>query len=162
MLEQTEIVAVQQNSTGLLESERNSIVVVPQRETVLVTTATRGPAGPTGPQGASGTGGAVEVAFSYNDATPAALVTALTDKMVYSVVLFIEVPFDGTGASLTVGDAGDTDRLMTAAENDPTLVGAHESNPAHVYGTDTPLTLSIVAGAGATQGSGIALLYIQN
>jgi hypothetical protein len=77
------------------------------------------------------------------------------------VQIHIRVPFDGIGAALTVGDAGDTDRLMAAADNDPTAVGSYTTTPAYAYGSDTGLTLGITPGAGASQGAGVLVLYIQ-
>lgn len=118
---------------------------------------TQGPIGPVGP----GASGAIEINFAFGDATPAILVTAPAGKLIFGVSLHIRVPFDGAGASLTVGDAGDLDRLMTAVENVPTSVGSNTTNPAYAYGVDTQLLLSITAGAGATQGSGLATIYIQ-
>lgn len=105
---------------------------------------------------------AVEINFAFGDATPSAITTAAAGKLIYGVSLHIKTPFDGTGAALTVGDAGQFDRLMTSAENDPYTVGGNESHPSYAYGTNTAVVLSITPGAGATQGAGVLILYIQN
>lgn len=115
-----------------------------------------------GRAGKDGSNGSVlQINFGYGDAGPAILALAAANKLVYKVQLHIKTPFDGAGASLQVGDAASPDRLMKSTENDPALVGSNETNPAYGYAVDTPLLLSINAGAGATQGSGLITLYIQ-
>lgn len=120
----------------------------------------QGPQGPVGPPGPAGAA-SVELIFAFGDATPSPITTALAGKLVYSVQVHIRVPFDGAGAALTVGDAGQADRLMKASENDVLTVGANTTAPAHAYAVDTPLSLSITPGAGATQGAGVLVLGIQ-
>lgn len=142
------------------ETPRVQHVVADRTVSGVVAVGQQGPAGATGPAGPPGAA-AVEVAFAYGDATPVALTTALSGKLVYGVQIHIRVPFNGTGAALTVGDAGDTERLMAAADNDPASVGSYTTTPAYAYGSDTGLTLSITPGAGASQGAGVLVLYIQ-
>ena len=120
----------------------------------------QGPPGPTGPAGPPGSV-AVEANFAFGDATPAAITTALAGKLVYGVELYIKTPFDGVGAQVVVGDAGQADRLMAANENDLLTVGGNHTTPAHAYAVDTPILLSITPGAGATQGAGVIVLRIQ-
>ncbi len=144
----------------VVEQPRVQTVVVDRGVAGVVAAGQQGPQGLVGPQGPAG-GAAIEVAFAYGDATPVAAATALTGRLVYGVQIHIRVPFDGIGAALTVGDAGDTDRLMAAADNDPTAVGSYTTTPAYAYGSDTGLTLGITPGAGASQGAGVLVLYIQ-
>lgn len=138
-------------------------VVVEEQVTQVVSVGEQGPTGAQGPIGLTGpSGGATtEVNFAYGDASPTMLATAVAGKLVYGVGLHIKVPFDGIGATLTVGDAGQADRLMAAGENDVTQVGSNATAPAYVYGVNTAITLSIAPGAGASQGSGTVVLYIQ-
>lgn len=137
-------------------------VRVDNEVTRVVTLGTQGPPGAAGVQGPPGSGGgAIEINFAFGDATPATLITATAGKIVYGIGVHIRVPFDGVGAQVTVGDAGDLDRLMTAVENDLTSVGSNETNPAYAYGSNTQLLLSITPGAGASQGSGLVTIYIQ-
>ncbi|MBZ0158377.1 MAG: hypothetical protein K8I29_19440 [Alphaproteobacteria bacterium] len=114
-------------------------------------------------QGAPGTdgNGMVSIPFRYGDATPKDLVVALAGKVVYSVALYITESFDGVGASLSVGDAGNAGRLMQTTENDPLSVGGYITNPSLSYGADTQLLLTINQGAGASQGAGVVLLQIE-
>lgn len=130
------------------------------RDTVERSTVFAGEQGPQGPPGSAGAA-SVEFNFAFGDATPATVVTALANKLVYSVQLHIRVPFNGTGAVLTVGDAAQPDRLMKATENDVLTAGANTTAPAHAYAVNTPVLLSITPGAGASQGAGVLILGIQ-
>ena len=72
-----------------------------------------------------------------------------------SVTIDVTTNFDGTGPEITVGDAGDVDRLMTADESDLIDTGvAYESTPNYIYtnATDTNI-LAYLTVNGATQGS---------
>jgi hypothetical protein len=120
---------------------------------------TVGRQGPAGAAGVSATG--VQVNFAWGDATPATIAVVAANKVVYGVELVITEPFDGTGASVVVGDAGQSDRLMATIENDLTQVGSSTTSPACVYGVSTAVTLTITPGAGATQGKGVVILLVQ-
>lgn len=116
-----------------------------------------GEQGPPGPPGSAD----IEVTFSFGDATPATLTTAPAGRLIYGVELYIKTPFDGTGAALSVGDAGQADRLLSSVENDISTAGGYFSTPAYAYAADTAIRLSITPGAGATQGAGVIVLRIQ-
>lgn len=152
----------------MIDDSELVVVTIEDRQVVTRDTVERaitfageqGPPGPTGPAGPPGSV-AVEAAFAFGDATPAAVTTALAGKLVYGVELYIKTPFDGIGAQIVVGDAAQVDRLMAAEENDLLATGGNHSTPAHAYAVDTPILLSITPGAGATQGSGVIVLRIQ-
>lgn len=154
------MLTAEQQAVAIVEAPRVQHIVVDRSVGGVVAAGQQGPAGATGPAGPPGAA-AVEIAFAYGDATPVALTTVTAGKLVYGVDIHIRTPFDGSGAALTVGDAGDMARLMAANENDPTAVGSYTTTPAYAYGSDTGLTLSITPGAGASQGAGILVLYIQ-
>jgi hypothetical protein len=118
--------------------------------------------GPPGRDGANGAGGRYEFRFDWGDATPKPLLTAPTGKLIERVAVYVVEPFDGTSPALTVGDAGDADRLMTTAQVDPAAVGAYEVSPGHQYGSDTEITLSITAGSGASAGSGLVVIEYES
>lgn len=140
-------------------TEETTVVVEPPPEVVVVTVGEAGPRGPQGPAGSSATG--AQMNFAFGDATPVAVTTAFAGKAVYSVEVVITEPFDGVGAAITVGDSAVANRLMTAAENDPAVVGSHTTAPAWVYGVDTPVLLTITPGAGASQGKGVIIVSVQ-
>lgn len=151
---------IETTETRVVTVEDRHVLVRDAEDTRVVFGGEQGPAGPVGPPGPAGAA-SIEFNFAFGDATPATVVTALAGKLVYSVQVHIRVPFDGAGAALTVGDAGQADRLMKASENDVLTVGANTTAPAHAYAVDTPLSLSITPGAGATQGAGVLVLGIQ-
>lgn len=108
-----------------------------------------------------GGGSAVSYSFAYGDATPAPLLVGAANKAIYSVILHILEAFNGVGASLTVGDAGQPDRLMLANQNNPAAPASYAATPDYVYGSNTQLLLSITPGAGATQGRGLLTIEVQ-
>lgn len=152
----------------MIDDSELVVVTVEDRQVVtrdviergIVFAGEQGPPGPTGPAGPPGAV-AVEAAFAFGDATPAAIVTALAGKLVYGVELYIKTPFDGVGAQVVVGDAAIADRLMAVSDNDLGAVGGNHTTPSHAYAVDTPVLLSITPGAGATQGSGVIVLRVQ-
>lgn len=99
-----------------------------------------------------------EIRFDYGDATPKTLFTVPANKLIQRVAIVIFTAFDGASPALTVGDAGDTDRLMTASQVDPSAAGTYEVSPGYKYGSDTAVTLSITPGSGATAGSGLVVI----
>lgn len=133
------------------------VVIVEDNTTVIETAAEQGPPGPAGPAGAGG----IELAFAWGDASPRTVAVATGGKLVYGVQLHIDTAFDGAGAALTVGDAGDPDRLMSASQNDPAAEGTYTSAPVHRYGSDTTVLLTITPGAGASAGAGLLTLFVE-
>ena len=107
----------------------------------------------------SGSPSIAEIAFSYGDATPRTIYTTTGTQRVWQVALSIDTPFNGTSPSLTIGDAGDADRLMAASQNNPKTSDVYSTNPAYEYTTGTAITLTIVPGAGASAGSGKIQLF---
>jgi len=53
---------------------------------------------------------------------------------VTSVTITVNTAFDDVNAEITVGDAGDNERLMTADESDLTDAFSYESSPSYIYG----------------------------
>ena len=115
-------------------------------------------AGPQGPAGTSSN--AIQVPFSWGDATPSLVSTVLSNKTVFKVELILLVAFD-TVSTLTVGDASNNQRLFASDSADLSQVGSYQSNPNYSYGTTTNVNLYLTPGVGNTQGSGLILLYIQ-
>lgn len=115
---------------------------------------------PSGSAGAAG-GGIQAIDFAWGDATPKTLLTVASGKSIFSCRINIDIAFDGTAPSLTVGPAGDPDELMPAGSNDPATVGQYEYSPGVVYGASTALFLTIVPGAGASAGRGQVIFEIE-
>lgn len=97
--------------------------------------------------------------FSFGDATPATMLIADADQLIRTVTITVTTPFNGVGPKLSVGDAGNVERLFPAAANDPTDANTEwVYTPNHRYAASTPILLSITPN-GSTQGSG--LIYIK-
>lgn len=103
---------------------------------------------------------AMKVPFAYGDATPKLIATIEAGQTVFTVQIVIQVPFNGIGAALALGDDDQGDRLMAVGQNDPLLAAEYETNPAHSYSIETDVLLTIVPGEGCTQGNGYVLLEV--
>lgn len=148
---------VQETQTRTVIREERATVQVGAESIAVVSVGTQGPQGPPG----NGTG-RTEVRFDWGDATPKNLLTVTAGKLIEKVAVYVVEAFDGTSPALTVGDAGDTDRLMTAGQVDPAAAGTYEVRPNHQYGTDTVITLSITPGSGASAGSGLVAIEYES
>jgi hypothetical protein len=99
--------------------------------------------------------------FSFGDSSPAPVYTAPSGKLITSVRINIDTPFDGIGAALQVGIAGTPGQLMASSQNDPTVASAYETSPNRQYGAATAVILTITPGTGASAGSGQVVLTIE-
>lgn len=110
--------------------------------------------------GSSGAGW-IEFPFAWGDASPRPVVVAPAGKLVFAADLHVSQAFDGDTPSLTLGDAGDVDRLMQATQNDPREIATYTVSPNYRYGADTQILLTITPGIGATAGAGLLTLFIE-
>lgn len=102
------------------------------------------------------------IAFNYGDATPKPLVTVPANTVITSVSIVITTAFDDSTATLTVGDAGNTARLMNVSDSIANSTGIYTVEPVYTYMANTQLTLSISPGT-STVGSGLVILnYKEN
>lgn len=130
------------------------------REEVVRQVVSVGSQGPRGADGRDGSIGTV-INFGFGDATPALLDVAAAGKRIYSVALHIHAGFDGSGAALQIGTAGDPGALLAAEQNDPTQAGQYVAYPDAAYPSDTSIYLTITPGSGASHGSGQVVLIIE-
>lgn len=108
----------------------------------------------------SGSDGAIRVPFNWGDATPKTIITLPANTTVFTAQIVIQTPFNGTGATLRLGDSGNLSRLIATAQNDPTSALTFTSAPAYTYTSSTSILLSITPGSSASAGSGFVLLTI--
>ncbi len=145
----------------VIESE-DVRVEIPRTRVEVVTAEKQGPAGPTGPQGPMGPAGSpgatYSADFAWGDATPIVVMSVPLNYLIVAASVVIENEFDGAGAAITIGLTSDADVLMPADGNYPDTEGRYEHNPG-VRATDGLIYLTIVPGAGATQGSGT--IYVE-
>lgn len=100
----------------------------------------------------------IDIAFQWNVTSVFPLLTVPANVIVKTVTTYIETAFDGTGATLTIGDAIDYGRLQDNI-NAYEAVG-YQSTPANKYVADTAVNLYITSGT-ATQGSGLISIELQ-
>lgn len=103
----------------------------------------------------------IAVPFAWGDASPVTIGTVPAGGRVVRIELLITTAFNGTSPSITIGDAGDADRLLAADQNLPSQVATYEVHPGHLYASSTPILLTITPGGGASAGAGTILLYFQ-
>lgn len=137
----------------------DEILVIEEDEACIITVGEQGPPGRDGVSGVSNT---ISQNFAFGDATPANLSTPIpANKLIRDVRVIFTTAFNGTGCSISIGDSGNLSRLMTTSDNNPTIAAAFEVNPQIKYGVSTQLLLTIVSGAGATQGAGQVIIDIE-
>lgn len=104
--------------------------------------------------------GVTEILFNYGDATPKNLFTVAANKIILSVSIVLGTAFDDIAATLSIGDAGNVQRLLATTDILPNEIGTYTTEPGNKYGVATAITLSITAGT-STQGSGLVVITYQ-
>lgn len=120
----------------------------------LVTLAVRGQ------QGADGSG-AITVPFEWNSISILPITIAVFDKAVLAVSVCLVEAFDGLAPSLSIGDAANHERLLPAAYVDPSHPFTFSAHPGYRYSTSTQLNLYINPGTGASRGSGVVTVEME-
>lgn len=158
-----EIVIEENNVVVEIANGNTTDTVVSESDTLVIEVAEQGPPGIQGPQGIQGVPGdvGIQVPFNFGDATPKNVAIVPANKLIYSAKICISVPFNGTASTLSLGDAGNAQRLVQTTEVDPYSEGIFETSPAYKYGSDTQVILTINQGLGCTQGSGIVVITFQ-
>ena len=98
--------------------------------------------------------------FSYGDVTTQTIYQAIAGQRITRVEVAFDTAFN-VASTLSVGDSGDTQRLMDTGQNNPLIGGAWSSHPFHLYASNTNILLTLNAGSGATQGSGSVIVYYE-
>lgn len=104
-------------------------------------------------------GNAIEINFSFGDASPSFIAIILATKLIYKAAVIITTPFNGVGAMLSLGDAVDNQSLIATSQNLPNSLATYETSPNISYPSNTTINLYITPGAGATSGAGTILIY---
>lgn len=97
--------------------------------------------------------GLATINFAYGDANRI-IIPALTSKIVLAFNINITTPFNGAGASLSIGTLASPALLVAQAQLDLSVATEFEINPNVKFTTPTDIYLTINPGAGATQGAG--------
>ena len=149
-------------STVVVKEPDISLIPSEVEDTIIISfSGVQGPKGDDGDAG-TGTSGITYHSFAYGDSSPSTLETVASGKAVVNAKILIEEAFNGTGASLKLGDVSDSESVMAATDNDPTTVGTYETSPAKSWGSNTALRLTITPGSGSSTGSGVVVLQIES
>jgi len=145
---------VEIKNTSSVTNFNDEVTLTSQNDSVRVCSP-----GIQGPRGQAGQGvGLPPINFSYGDATPKLLYTALAACVIDLSQIIIRNAFNGVGASLSIGTAGDNSAVMSVSTNDPAMVQTFEASPDLIMAIGDALYLYITPGAGATVGNGQVLL----
>lgn len=103
--------------------------------------------------------------ITYNGGATQNIATLPANSLVLEVILHITTAFDGTGATIDVGDSGDIDRFIANADVVEGSVGFVRSSKTaaagahgHLYPVATTVQAAVNAGTGGTQGA--ATVYV--
>lgn len=98
--------------------------------------------------------------FSYGDVTTQTIYQAIAGQRITRVEIAFDVAFD-VASSLSIGDGTNTQRLMDTGQNNPLSTDVYSSHPFHKYASNTNILLTLNTGMGATQGSGVVIVYYE-
>ena len=103
----------------------------------------------------------VTVDFAYDTSSPFNIGSAVPDaSTVIKFMVQVDTIFDGTTPTLSIGDAGDTDRIATTAEIDLETAGLYTDDKWVEYASSTQLTGTLTV-SGATAGAAsVVIMYI--
>lgn len=146
-----DIVVINSDTTTILN---NDVVEVIEINTSPIEVITIGVQGPPGVDNVG-----IRHTFAFGDATPTLIFSTSSNDTVYRVELTITTPFDGIGASLSIGSQGNPLELLSTNQVDPYTIGTYQSNECVKYTSPTDVKLFITPGSGASTGSGFILIY---
>lgn len=106
-----------------------------------------------------GSGGSIKVPFAWGDASPKPIYTALAGQTIFTVQVVLQTAMLA-GSTLSVGDAGDPQRLLAATQIDPSIAAEFEVNPGFTYTANTQVLLTITPASDNTTGSGFVLIEV--
>jgi hypothetical protein len=99
-----------------------------------------------------------DIYFSYSDVASRLIYTTSSNEIILTITVVILVPFDGTSASISIGDSAVNNRLANNTQIYLSEVGEYSINPTYKYTSATPINLYLTPGAGATQGNGYIII----
>jgi len=127
------------------------------RELRVVELAGVGARGEQGPPGPAGGGLVGPFAFSYGDA-PGNIYTPSVAGTITEARVIVTTPFDGVGASLTLGTASEPNSIMATADSFLGELAEFEKPADKPINAGEGIRLSITPGSSATQGAGLIYL----
>lgn len=100
------------------------------------------------------------LAFSFGDVTTQTIYQAQAGERITRVDVTFDIAFN-VASTLSVGDGTNTQRLMDTGQNYPLIQGVYSSHPSYKYLSNTDILLTLNAGMGAAQGSGVVIVYYE-
>jgi hypothetical protein len=134
--------------------------VVAQTRPVIDVTGRQGLPGPRGPRGLPGADALPPVDFDFDVASPFPLHVLGEDTLITMARLRIGTAFNGAGASLSIGIAGQPDLLLPAGYVNPAKQASYEAAPDVLLPEGTTILLFVTPGSAAVQGSGQVFINI--
>jgi hypothetical protein len=98
--------------------------------------------------------------FSYGDVTTQTIYQAIAGQRITRVEIAFDVAFNVV-STLSIGDSGNTQRLMDTGQNNPISTDVYATTPFYKYASNTDILLTLNTGIGATQGSGVVIVYYE-
>ena len=98
--------------------------------------------------------------FSYGDVTTQTIYALTAGQRITQVEIVFDVAFNVV-STISVGDSGNTQRLMTTGQNNPLSTDVYATTPFYKYASNTNILLTLNTGMGATQGSGVVIVYYE-
>jgi hypothetical protein len=98
--------------------------------------------------------------FSYGDVTTQTIYALTAGQRITQVEIVFDVAFNVV-STISVGDSGNTQRLMTTGQNNPLSTDVYATTPFYKYASNTDILLTLNTGMGATQGSGVVIVYYE-
>jgi hypothetical protein len=98
--------------------------------------------------------------FSYSDVTTQTIYALTAGQRITQVEIGFDVAFNVV-STISVGDSGNTQRLMTTGQNNPLSTDVYATTPFYKYASNTNILLTLNTGMGATQGSGVVIVYYE-
>lgn len=149
-IETETVLLVETEVTVLMETEIETVLVVEDIEVTVLEVAEQGPAGPGG-------GALTTINFSFGDAARV-IALSLMGRIVSAVNINVATPFNGVGASLSIGTLTAPNLLVAPTQLDLSVATEFEIKPNVKFQSPTDIYLTITPGAGATQGAGWLVL----
>lgn len=99
-----------------------------------------------------------DIYFSYSDVSSRLIYTTGFNEIILTLTVVILTPFNGVGASISIGDSAVNNRLANNTQIYLSEVGEYSINPTYKYSSATPINLYLTQGTGATQGNGYIII----
>lgn len=99
-----------------------------------------------------------KLSFTAGDVAQRVIYTPIAGELITRVIIIVLAAFNSPTAAVSVGDAGDPERLMPAGAVSLSEAATWATHPNYQYSASTGINLYLAAN-GATQGQAIVFVY---